>query len=587
MQGIYKMSRIAEEDDTLDSFEVEGLVSSPVSSSTSPYSKRRGRQSYNGVRSQSSPRDVAKSCCRKRISKCWIAILILLGIVIIACTNEDAKSAANKIIKGDSSGKSDDWQYADDDESKSSLEDAIKQHMENNEPKNKPGKKDGKGGETNVGTDDEGTITKIDGHDKEIHEEEDDDGDDGGGDDDDDDDDDDLIEYEDDDDDDDDDRDDGDKNESNEDIDSNDKGIVNNNEETDNNNEETNNNNEVTDNNNDETDSNDEGIDSNNEIIDSNDEDIDGSNENGTEVEGDDEKYSDDYTQNVVIAEETEEEKEERVEALIKEWGKWHFWDGAAETRPTEDYLSMYPNKDCPYDGFPDESWQADAVYVNHMIDSALELVDRAKDAIFTEYGFGPKGSITSEQRTKRNKMFKLSVVDFDSDTAMAKINEGINRGGWTTKKSFHGLARRLLHAMMTNDKFTIVMAGNSAAAGRGNHFLQSYMAQFDYVMRPILERMGVELVTRNLANGDIGTISNALGSGSILGDNVDMIIWDSDLVNGDDSEASVDLFFRQALLAGNRPPVLVGPPETINVLKDLHENANGACKNTNFSSDL
>ena len=62
MQGIYKMSRIAEEDDTLDSFEVEGLVSSPVSSSTSPYSKRRGRQSYNGVRSQSSPRDVAKGC---------------------------------------------------------------------------------------------------------------------------------------------------------------------------------------------------------------------------------------------------------------------------------------------------------------------------------------------------------------------------------------------------------------------------------------------------------------------------------------------------------------------------------------------
>jgi hypothetical protein len=30
--------------------------------------------------------------------------------------------------------------------------------------------------------------------------------------------------------------------------------------------------------------------------------------------------------------------------------------------------------------------------------------------------------------------------------------------GGWTTKRSFDGLVRRLLHAMNTNDEFVVVM---------------------------------------------------------------------------------------------------------------------------------
>jgi hypothetical protein len=40
--------------------------------------------------------------------------------------------------------------------------------------------------------------------------------------------------------------------------------------------------------------------------------------------------------------------------------------------------------------------------------------------------------------------------------------------GGWTTKRSFDGLVRRLLHAMMTQDTFTVVLGGHSAAEGQG-----------------------------------------------------------------------------------------------------------------------
>jgi hypothetical protein len=311
-----------------------------------------------------------------------------------------------------------------------------------------------------------------------------------------------------------------------------------------------------------------------------------GNDEGGGKETSEDGKYSDDYTTNVVIAEASEEDKEERVETLIEKWGKWHFWDGAAETRPTEDYLSMYPNNDCPYEGFPDESWQADAVYVNHMIDSALDLVDRAKEAIFTEYGLG-KDSTTPDHHAIRSKMFKLNIVDFEKDDAMEKMEEGLKHGGWTTRPSFKGIVRRVLHAMMTNDKFTIVMAGDSAAAGRGNHFLQSYMAQFENIMKPIMERLGVELVTMNLANGDIGTMSNALGSGSIYGDNVDIIIWDADLTNGDDNLGIIDLFFRQALLAGKRPPVLIGSQDSYEILRSLNLNTDGKSMIYIYSRDI
>ena len=58
-------------------------------------------------------------------------------------------------------------------------------------------------------------------------------------------------------------------------------------------------------------------------------------------------------------------------------------------------------------------------------------------------------------------KMFHWSREDLSLDSAQPpeKFRKKGNRGngGWTTKRSFDGLVRRLLHAMMTNDTFTVV----------------------------------------------------------------------------------------------------------------------------------
>jgi hypothetical protein len=280
----------------------------------------------------------------------------------------------------------------------------------------------------------------------------------------------------------------------------------------------------------------------------------------------------DDEVDNSFAKEEDEIDEEVRKEGLIEQWGKWHFWDGDPDSRPTEDYMAKYPNRDCPGDELPDSSWQVDAVYVNHMLDSAGELVSRVKEAIYTEYGWGPRETLDHNGLKARMSMFHLSVIDLDDDSVSEPL-DSIEKGGWIAKKSFKSLSRRILHAMMTGDTFTVVVGGDQSAAGHGNHFVQSYMMQFHRVLEPVLARVGVKLITRNCAQEGIGTFQHALGSGSLYGDEIDMIVWDSSMTETD--KKSIGIFYRQALLAGKRAPVLWGGP--FDLLKEFYKNVDGA----------
>lgn len=78
---------------------------------------------------------------------------------------------------------------------------------------------------------------------------------------------------------------------------------------------------------------------------------------------------------------------------------------------------------------------------------------------------------------------------------------------------------------------------------------------QFHKVMEPVFSYLGVQLISRNLAQGGLGTIQSALGSADIYGDEIDFFVWDSGMTEGRDGKA-VDMFGRQALM-GNRVPVL------------------------------
>jgi len=192
-------------------------------------------------------------------------------------------------------------------------------------------------------------------------------------------------------------------------------------------------------------------------------------------------------------------------------------------------------------------------------------------EAIFVEYGHGKP--LPPEGLAERMKMFHWSKEDLSTATGPPekyKKRGSRGNGGWTTKRSFNGLVRRLLHAIMTQDTFTVVMGGHSAAVGGGNHFRQSYMMQFHKVMYPIFARLGVKLITRNVAQAGLGTTQAGMGSGSIYGDEIDILLWDSGMTEPEPE--FVDVFYRQALLAGNRIPILWGGP--FDLLKMLHEEA-------------
>ena len=270
---------------------------------------------------------------------------------------------------------------------------------------------------------------------------------------------------------------------------------------------------------------------------------------------------------------------EERKKAIIEKYGEWHFWDGEPETRPKDDYCAKYPNRDITENDFPDSAWQVDAVYANHFLNDAANLVSRAQEAMYDEYGHGKP--LPPEQMMARSKMMMLHKVDLTVDDAQPP-DDYINNGGWTTDRSFRGLVRRLLHAVMTNDSFTVVILGDGPeASGVGNHFAQTYGMQFERIMRPIFGRLNTKFVVHHMVRegGVGGPLVDGLGFADLVGREIDLLVWDSSGLDtttgnggGKNYDAELDLLIRQAALGGNRIPyVLDGGGMALRVLKDLH----------------
>ena len=153
-------------------------------------------------------------------------------------------------------------------------------------------------------------------------------------------------------------------------------------------------------------------------------------------------------------------------DALTKEWGKWSFVDKQASTRPEPSFMDDFPNRDVPSDKFPSKAWQKDPVYLKDFLDEGLALVDRAMEAIMSEYGCGKKDKPNDDFETREKTTFGLQMVDMATFKGTGKVLP--RNGGWTDQKSFDGLVRRVLHAIMTQDTFTLILSGHSAAAGHG-----------------------------------------------------------------------------------------------------------------------
>ena len=151
----------------------------------------------------------------------------------------------------------------------------------------------------------------------------------------------------------------------------------------------------------------------------------------------------------------------ERAEPLAKEWGKWEFVDKKSDQRPKDDYCAQFPNRDIPRDKFPANAWQTDTEYLKDWLDQSGKLVDRALEAILSEYGHGKKDEANKSFEEREKEMFEWLILE---PGAGPKGKNLVKEAGWTTAKSYQGLVRRVLHSVMTQDTFTFIVGGHSAA---------------------------------------------------------------------------------------------------------------------------
>lgn len=242
-----------------------------------------------------------------------------------------------------------------------------------------------------------------------------------------------------------------------------------------------------------------------------------------------------------------QKEYEEKMNQIRTEWGAWNFKDEHPEIRPIANFDKI-PYKDMMNSEFPAKSWQMDQKYVTDFIDEARKLVHRVREGIYAEYGFATK-DLNEAEIKERNELFAVHVTD---DAVAPQEKEG---WAWINKRGLEMYAKKLLHSMITNDEFYYVMGGHSSAVGHGNNQVQSYMMEHANIVEPLMHRLGVRLIVRNLAMGGLGTTHFSFGASTLYGE-TDVIYWDSSMTEkGCDDQ---DLFHKQNLLGGERYPVLL-----------------------------
>lgn len=251
-----------------------------------------------------------------------------------------------------------------------------------------------------------------------------------------------------------------------------------------------------------------------------------------------------------------------KMEISKKIWGAWtlvdpYYQNHGGKYRPLAD-LSHIKNKDAFLIDFPAGAWQLDEEYVAKFVDEAKAMIHRMKEGIYAEYGHPTvAGStyLTGQDLKDRDALFQVIVDDFKAVDGKAMDRDSVEpkQGiAYLNRNAWDGLVQKLLHALITNDMFYVVLAGGGAAAGHGNNFMQSSVMQFHYLMEPVFDFLGMKLISRNMAMRDATTFS-ALGGADIYGE-AD-IMWYS---GKPESRGQLDLFQKQAILSGERLPVLL-----------------------------
>ena len=261
----------------------------------------------------------------------------------------------------------------------------------------------------------------------------------------------------------------------------------------------------------------------------------------------------------------------EQEEFLVKQneskakYGCWDLVDPYFKRfgshRPSVNF-SAYKNRDMPTKSFTKNSWQTDPEYIGLLINEAKKLIDRVREGIYELYGHPStdlNGIDHSEKvLTERAKMFQIITENYSvnslGEAVDIKSNEKLQGVAYLNGKGWIELQRKLLHAIITEDDFFVVLVGDGNAAGHGNNFRQSSIMNFHYILEPILRILGIRLVSRNMAMKDVPIILSTLAGADIYGE-ADILLYSS---KTEEADGSLDLLYKQSVMSGERVPVIL-----------------------------
>jgi hypothetical protein len=267
---------------------------------------------------------------------------------------------------------------------------------------------------------------------------------------------------------------------------------------------------------------------------------------------------------------------EKKMASYLEKYGQWtspNFL--AALTYP--DFSFAPKNRDLNTSYFPSFSWQSDRAYLQEFLSEGKRLVARVKEGIFEEFGYGilDETSTTKKEDILAERIQKFKVLHQDrllvrDGAAMVQVSsndddaayEAIPAIAFLNEAGWEALIRKLLHSMMTLDDFYVVLVGN-ANTFLSNNFQQSSIMEFNYIMEPVFDRLGMKLISRNMGMNSSTTVS-ALGGADIYGE-AD-IFWhvpDERPEAVPESGPMLDFLFRQAILSGDRVPIILTPFST------------------------
>jgi len=256
-----------------------------------------------------------------------------------------------------------------------------------------------------------------------------------------------------------------------------------------------------------------------------------------------------------------------KMKAVREEWGAWDMQPHENDDDSLLSKLQEVEYKDITNDEFSSTAWQMDEEYVDKFLMEGKALVKRVYNGVLAEYGSPPKNkdgtALTADQSKERDEKWKIHISDEPKTNGIAVLSQ----------VAMDGLVRKLLHAMITQDEFYTVLGGHSAAAGHGNNFQQNRIITYHHLLEPVFDKLGMRLMSRNMAQGGVGTLQSSLAGSDIYGE-ADIIEWDSAMTER--PPYSVDMYNKQAILSGERVPLILhtNPTDKNNIMDETNNTA-------------